>query len=66
MPVIPEGVGRGAHYGTVGEPCFGTNGPARPELYHGLTENRRETTIALCEWGYQRPNYPNPRFSNNP
>uniref|UniRef100_A0A2H1VX37 SFRICE_018598 n=1 Tax=Spodoptera frugiperda TaxID=7108 RepID=A0A2H1VX37_SPOFR len=29
---------------TVGEPCFRTNGPARLELYHGLTENRRETT----------------------
>uniref|UniRef100_A0A2H1VFU7 SFRICE_023227 n=1 Tax=Spodoptera frugiperda TaxID=7108 RepID=A0A2H1VFU7_SPOFR len=30
------------------EPCFSTNGPARPELYYGLTENRRETTHALC------------------
>ncbi|CAH0697001.1 unnamed protein product [Spodoptera exigua] len=32
----------------VGEPCFGTNGSARPELYHSLTENRRETTTTLC------------------
>ena len=36
----------------VGEPCFGTNGPllripTRPELYHGLTENRRETMLVL-------------------
>ncbi|CAH1636158.1 unnamed protein product [Spodoptera littoralis] len=28
----------------VGELSFGTNGPARPEWCHGLTESRRETT----------------------
>ncbi|CAH0697510.1 unnamed protein product [Spodoptera exigua] len=33
---------------SVGEPCFRTNGSARPEWYHGPTENRRETTTALC------------------
>lgn len=32
----------------VGEPCFGTNGPARPEWHYGLTENRRVTKLELC------------------
>uniref|UniRef100_A0A2H1V762 SFRICE_006118 n=1 Tax=Spodoptera frugiperda TaxID=7108 RepID=A0A2H1V762_SPOFR len=36
------------HKLSVGEPCFTTNGSARLELYHSLTENRRETTLALC------------------
>lgn len=33
---------------SLGEPCFGTNGPARLEWYHGLTENCCETTLVLC------------------
>lgn len=46
---------RGSGYGFVsfrgiseGEPCFALNGPLRPDSYHILTENRCETTLALC------------------
>ncbi|CAH0698332.1 unnamed protein product [Spodoptera exigua] len=31
----------------MGETSFGTNESARPECYHGLIENQRETTTAL-------------------
>lgn len=30
------------------ESCFGTSEPVQPEWYHGLTENWRGITIALC------------------
>lgn len=33
---------------TVGEPRFGSNGLARPEGYHILTEDRDEAAPALC------------------
>lgn len=42
------------------EPCLGRpNGLAWTQWYHGLTSNRRETTLGLyfVVWGYRSPNY---------